>query len=152
MKISREEVIHVADLSRLDVDKELIDKFAEQLGTILEYVDTLKSVDTKGVTPTSHAISMTNAFRDDMSGADVHLLATIEPDAAAIVAEAERRGLICQVGVVLRYAEVAVGNLVERRRDDGTQQAISFDYGSIKNGEDLETNILLQSGDVVVVP
>jgi aspartyl-tRNA(Asn)/glutamyl-tRNA(Gln) amidotransferase subunit C len=65
MKISREEVIHVADLSRLDVDKELIDKFAEQLGTILEYVDTLKSVDTKGVAPTSHAISMTNAFRDD---------------------------------------------------------------------------------------
>ena len=65
MKISREEVIHVADLSRLDVDKELIDKFAEQLGTILEYVDTLKSVDTKGVTPTSHAIFLTNAFRDD---------------------------------------------------------------------------------------
>lgn len=65
MKISREEVIHVADLSRLDVDKELIDKFSEQLGTILEYVDTLKSVDTKGVTATSHAISMTNAFRED---------------------------------------------------------------------------------------
>ena len=65
MTISREEVLHVADLARLDVDKELIDKFAEQLGTILEYVDTLKSVDTKGVSPTSHAISMTNAFRED---------------------------------------------------------------------------------------
>jgi aspartyl-tRNA(Asn)/glutamyl-tRNA(Gln) amidotransferase subunit C len=60
MKISREEVIHVADLARLDVDKELIDKLAVQLGTILEYV-----VDTKGVRPTSHAISMTNAFRED---------------------------------------------------------------------------------------
>ena len=65
MKISREEVIHVADLARLDVNKELIGKFAVQLGTILEYVDTLENVDTKGVRPTSHAISMTNAFRED---------------------------------------------------------------------------------------
>jgi aspartyl-tRNA(Asn)/glutamyl-tRNA(Gln) amidotransferase subunit C len=65
MKISKEEVIYVADLARLDVDSELIDKFAEQLGTILEYMETLKSVDTKGVRPTSHAISMTNAFRED---------------------------------------------------------------------------------------
>jgi aspartyl-tRNA(Asn)/glutamyl-tRNA(Gln) amidotransferase subunit C len=65
MKISREEVIYVADLARLDVDKKLIDKFAEQLGTILEYMETLESVDTKGVRPTSHAISMTNAFRED---------------------------------------------------------------------------------------
>ena len=55
----------MADLSRLDVDTELIDKFAEQLGTILEYVDTLKRVDTTGVMPTSHAISITNAFRED---------------------------------------------------------------------------------------
>ena len=68
MKISKEEVIHVADLARLDVDKELIDKFAVQLGTILEYVDALESVDTKGVRPTSHAISMTNAFREDEEG------------------------------------------------------------------------------------
>jgi aspartyl-tRNA(Asn)/glutamyl-tRNA(Gln) amidotransferase subunit C len=65
MKISKEEVIHVADLARLDVDKELIDKFAVQLGTILEYVDALENVDTKDVRATSHAISMTNAFRED---------------------------------------------------------------------------------------
>ena len=65
MKISREEVIHVADLARLDVDEERIDTFAVQLGKILEYVDTLENVDTTGVRPTSHAISMTNAFRED---------------------------------------------------------------------------------------
>jgi aspartyl-tRNA(Asn)/glutamyl-tRNA(Gln) amidotransferase subunit C len=65
MKITREEVLHVAELARLEVDKEQLDKFAEQIGTILAYVDTLKSVDTEGVTLTSHAISMTNAFRED---------------------------------------------------------------------------------------
>lgn len=65
MKITKEEVLHVANLARLDVDKVLIDKFAAQIGTILEYVDTLNRVNTKEVTPTSHAIFLTNAFRDD---------------------------------------------------------------------------------------
>jgi len=65
MKITKDEVIHVADLARLDIDKASIDKFARQIGTILEYVDTLCRVDTKGVVPTSHAISLTNAFRED---------------------------------------------------------------------------------------
>jgi len=65
MKITKEEVLHVANLARLDVDKVLIDKFAGQIGTVLEYVDKLKAVDTKGVIPTSHAIFLTNAFRED---------------------------------------------------------------------------------------
>lgn len=66
MKITKDEVIHVARLSRLDMDEESIDKFSGQIGTILEYVDTLKQVDTEGITPTSHAISLTNAFREDV--------------------------------------------------------------------------------------
>jgi aspartyl-tRNA(Asn)/glutamyl-tRNA(Gln) amidotransferase subunit C len=47
------------------MDEESIDKFAWQIGTILEYVDTLNRVDTEGVPPTSHAIFLTNAFRED---------------------------------------------------------------------------------------
>jgi len=65
MKITKEEVLHVANLARLDVDKVLIDKFAGQIGTVLEYVDKLKALDTEGVIPTSHAIFLTNAFRED---------------------------------------------------------------------------------------
>ena len=65
MKITREEVMHVANLARLDMDEASIDKFADQIGTILEYVDVLNRVDTQGVTPTSHAISLTNVFRKD---------------------------------------------------------------------------------------
>lgn len=41
---------------------------------------------------------------------------------------------------------------VLRRAEDGEQKAISFEYGDVKDGEKLNTNILLQSGDVVVVP
>ena len=65
MKITKDEVMHVANLARLDMDEASIDKFAGQIGTILEYVDVLNRVDTQGVTPTSHAISLTNVFRKD---------------------------------------------------------------------------------------
>ena len=65
MKITQAEVLHVAHLARLDIDDADIDRLASQIGTILDYVDTLKQVDTAGVPATSHAISLTNAFRED---------------------------------------------------------------------------------------
>ena len=65
MKITKDEVLYVAELARLDLDPDSIEKFAGQIGTILEYVDKLNEVDTDGVRPTSHAISLTNAFRED---------------------------------------------------------------------------------------
>ena len=65
MKISRDDVLYVADLARLELDESSIDAFAEQIANILEYVNMLNRVDTEGVSPTSHAISLTNAFRDD---------------------------------------------------------------------------------------
>ena len=65
MKITKDEVLYVADLARLNLDDAAIDKFAGQIGEILNYVDKLNEVDTDGVKPTSHAISLTNAFRED---------------------------------------------------------------------------------------
>ena len=65
MTITKEEVLYVADLARLEMDPENIDRFAGQIGQILKYVETLNSVDTRGIKPTSHAISLTNAFRED---------------------------------------------------------------------------------------
>jgi len=65
MKITKDEVLYVADLARLNLDEAAIEKFAGQIGKILDYVDKLNEVDTRGVKPTSHAISLTNAFRSD---------------------------------------------------------------------------------------
>lgn len=65
MKISKEEVLHVADLARLDMDEVSIDIFANQIDKILESIDALNSIDTTDVEPTSHAISLSNAFRED---------------------------------------------------------------------------------------
>jgi aspartyl-tRNA(Asn)/glutamyl-tRNA(Gln) amidotransferase subunit C len=65
MKITKEEVLHVANLARLELSEDAVMKYAEQIDKILTHVDELKKVDTAGVPPTSHAISLTNAFRDD---------------------------------------------------------------------------------------
>lgn len=65
MKITKDEVVYTADLARIDLDKNSINRFADQIGDILEYVDTLNSVDTEGITQTSHAIFLSNAFRED---------------------------------------------------------------------------------------
>ncbi|NOY68376.1 MAG: Asp-tRNA(Asn)/Glu-tRNA(Gln) amidotransferase subunit GatC [Deltaproteobacteria bacterium] len=68
MKITRDEVIHVAALARLCVAGDDIDRMADQVGDILSYVETLSRVDTTGVPPTAHAIDINNAFRDDTPG------------------------------------------------------------------------------------
>lgn len=66
MKITKNEVIHVAKLARLEIDEASLDKVTEQITRILEYVDTLNQVDTKNIPGTSHAITLTNAFREDV--------------------------------------------------------------------------------------
>lgn len=65
MKITKDEVLYVANLARLDLDEAAIEKFAGQIDNILEYIELLNQVDTRDVKPTSHAIALTNAFRDD---------------------------------------------------------------------------------------
>ena len=71
MKITKQEVLHVAHLARLNMDESMVDRFSNQLGKILEYVETLNELDTAGVAPTSHAIAMSNAFREDALSASI---------------------------------------------------------------------------------
>ncbi len=66
MKITKEEVLYVANLARLNVDEEDVDKLAVQIGNILSYMDTLGKADTDGVEPTTHATHLTNALREDV--------------------------------------------------------------------------------------
>ncbi len=65
MKITADEVLHVAELARLKIDETDLERFAVQLGSILEYVASLERVDTSGVAPTAHAVLTRNAFRPD---------------------------------------------------------------------------------------
>jgi len=65
MKITQEDIRHVAKLARLELSEEAIEAFHDQLGDILSYMETLNQVDTRQVVPTAHAIDLTNALRGD---------------------------------------------------------------------------------------
>jgi aspartyl-tRNA(Asn)/glutamyl-tRNA(Gln) amidotransferase subunit C len=65
MKTTPEEVSHVANLARLRLSPEEVETMARQLHDILTYVAKLNELDTGGITPTTHAISIVNAFRED---------------------------------------------------------------------------------------
>ncbi|HLZ19793.1 MAG TPA: Asp-tRNA(Asn)/Glu-tRNA(Gln) amidotransferase subunit GatC [Smithellaceae bacterium] len=65
MKLSISDVEYVAKLARLEVTDTEKEKFTAQLNDILLYIDKLNELDTKGVAPMTHAIAVTNAFRED---------------------------------------------------------------------------------------
>ncbi len=65
MKITRKDVEYIAHLARLEVDDALVDKFAGQISTILEYIDTLKDADVSGAELMSGAAFQNNVFRED---------------------------------------------------------------------------------------
>jgi len=65
LKLSTSEVEYVAKLARLEITEAEKQKFTAQLNDILLYIDQLNELDTTGVAPMSHAIAVTNAFRDD---------------------------------------------------------------------------------------
>ncbi len=55
----------MAALARLDLAPDERERLAVQLGRILEYMDKLNELDTKGVEPLSHAVDVVNVFRPD---------------------------------------------------------------------------------------
>jgi aspartyl-tRNA(Asn)/glutamyl-tRNA(Gln) amidotransferase subunit C len=65
LKLSREEVQHIALLARLGVDESDLEKFSVQLSNILENFDILQQVDTIDVPPTSHPVALSNVLRED---------------------------------------------------------------------------------------
>jgi aspartyl-tRNA(Asn)/glutamyl-tRNA(Gln) amidotransferase subunit C len=65
MKISKKEVENIAHLARLHIDDLQKDKIAEQLSSILQYIDKLEDVDVKGVKPFSGSTFMNNVLRED---------------------------------------------------------------------------------------
>ena len=65
MALTREQVQHIALLARLQLTPDEEAMLCEQLGAILEYVETLQEVDTSAVPPTAHMVDSENPLRDD---------------------------------------------------------------------------------------
>jgi aspartyl-tRNA(Asn)/glutamyl-tRNA(Gln) amidotransferase subunit C len=65
MKLSYEQVRHIAWLARLGLSEEEVEKFSLQLSNILDNFEILKQVDTANVQPATHTIQLQNVLRKD---------------------------------------------------------------------------------------
>jgi len=65
MKLSREEVLHIALLARLGLSDTDVEKLSEQLSNILENFEVLQEVDTSATPPTAQSISLQTVMRND---------------------------------------------------------------------------------------
>ncbi|HEX7556995.1 MAG TPA: Asp-tRNA(Asn)/Glu-tRNA(Gln) amidotransferase subunit GatC [Leptolinea sp.] len=68
MSLTHEEVIHIAKLARLELSDAELERYQQQLSSILEYADRLKMLDTCQIPPTSSVLPTRSRFRDDIPG------------------------------------------------------------------------------------
>ncbi len=68
MALSRQEVEHIAELAKLGLSQEEIERFQGQLSAILEYFAVLQRLDTESVPPTAQVIGLRNVMRPDDVG------------------------------------------------------------------------------------
>lgn len=65
VKLTREDILHVAKLAKLDITDSEIEKFTPQLSNVINYFSELQEVKTEGVEPTSQTTGLENVSRSD---------------------------------------------------------------------------------------
>lgn len=69
--VSEKEIEHIANLARLYLEDKDIEKFKNELDDILVYFKKLQELDTEGVEPTAHAVSISLPKREDKVGESI---------------------------------------------------------------------------------
>jgi aspartyl-tRNA(Asn)/glutamyl-tRNA(Gln) amidotransferase subunit C len=64
-ELTRDEVLQIAQLARLELTEAEVDLFTRQLASILAYAGEVSRIDTTGVSPTAHVLSAEPLWRDD---------------------------------------------------------------------------------------
>ena len=64
--ITREEVLHVARLARLQLSEDEVEAMTADLARVLDHVEMISALDLEGVPPTSHVVEVENALREDV--------------------------------------------------------------------------------------
>lgn len=67
MKLSTDEVRHVAELAKLKLTDDEVALYAEQLSQILDYAEKLQEIDTSSIPPTPYVLSLENVMREDVA-------------------------------------------------------------------------------------
>lgn len=65
MSISKDDVLHVAGLARLELSENEVSKYEEELNDVLKFMDKLNELDTEGIEPSAHVLDINNVFRED---------------------------------------------------------------------------------------
>jgi aspartyl-tRNA(Asn)/glutamyl-tRNA(Gln) amidotransferase subunit C len=65
MRLTPEDVRHVAELAKLSLTDEEVVEYAEQLSAILAYAERLSEVDTSGIPPTPFVLPLASVMRED---------------------------------------------------------------------------------------
>jgi aspartyl-tRNA(Asn)/glutamyl-tRNA(Gln) amidotransferase subunit C len=73
MAISRDQVLHVAKLARLDLRDDEVERLTDELGAILDAVSKVAELDLADVPPTSHPLDLVNSWADDEPRASLPL-------------------------------------------------------------------------------
>jgi aspartyl-tRNA(Asn)/glutamyl-tRNA(Gln) amidotransferase subunit C len=63
--LSRDQVLHVARLARLELTDDEIERYSGELSKVLDYIEKISELDLSGVEPTSHVVEVENALRAD---------------------------------------------------------------------------------------
>ena len=67
MKLSREQVIAIAELAKLDLTEQEIEQYAEQLSAVLDYASRLEQLNTDDIPPTASVLPLQNVMREDVA-------------------------------------------------------------------------------------
>ena len=86
MKVTEKDVKYIAQLCRLEIPAEEMDKFVGQFNQILNYADILQKIDTTGVEPMYSVIPLQNVLREDVA------VTSLTHEEAVVNAPAEHNG------------------------------------------------------------
>jgi aspartyl-tRNA(Asn)/glutamyl-tRNA(Gln) amidotransferase subunit C len=64
-KLTRDDVLHLAQLARISLSDTEVDEFSEELSAIMQYVEQLATVGVEGLRPTNQVTGLTNVMRED---------------------------------------------------------------------------------------
>lgn len=66
MALTSDDVLHIANLARLEITEAEVDVYSKKLTNILDMVDQLTAADTQGVVPMAHPLDMAQRLREDV--------------------------------------------------------------------------------------
>jgi len=64
--VNKDDVFYIANLAKLHIEQENVEKFTEEFNNIIDYINKLSEVNTDSIEPTSHVLEMFNVLREDV--------------------------------------------------------------------------------------